>query len=126
MVSLTTLLVPNETVRLTRDSIATFGLRVLERPVPAGFCGQYHAVYARYTFTPSLEAAHTIYVRAGEVYELDARNQVGNRGAFATTIDRDGLEQAIAILRDELGADLPVTWNLPTTPVAVTRETVGA
>lgn len=87
------------------------GMRILDRPVPRGFCGRYHQITARYNYVPSEDYQHTIYVRAGEAFDAEAINNLGRPGAYSTTVDRAGIDEAIALLRSELG-DLPVQSNL--------------
>ncbi len=123
MTTLNSILVYNGTTELTVD-LATaqeLGMRILDRPRPVGFHGHYHVVVARYGYTPSEDYAHRIYVQAGEERDATEINNLGTRGAYCTTADLAGIHEAIALLRAELGTDLPVAWNLTTTREAQSR-----
>lgn len=80
----------------------------LRRPAPDGFTGAYHVLYLRSGYT-ALD--RVIYVRAGEEWDPDARDQLGHPGASCGTVDLDGIEAAVRLLREECARNLPLVWN---------------
>ena len=101
------ILVSRTATRESTTALVELGRPIVDRPVPQGFGHCYHAVTVRMGYTPLQDERATVYVRAGERRDAEAVNRMGRPGAYVTTVDADGIREAIAQLRAQYG-DLPV------------------
>jgi hypothetical protein len=82
-----------------------------------------NAVYVRNGYT-SVDAAAR-FVGGTEYFDPDAINNLGDRGGYSVKSDDVGVAAAVASLRAEYGADLPVQDNSGKFPHLATVVGVG-